>query len=90
MLSRRALLLSAAAASALVPTRARSQAESSARPRGDNEPQTVLRLHRRGIEVNGKPASVYGIQQPGGAFGIRTEVGTRFRVRVETGSTSPA
>ena len=49
MLSRRALLLSAAAATALVPTRARSQAGSSARPGADNEPQTVLRLQRRGI-----------------------------------------
>ena len=89
MLSRRALLLSAAAASALAPTRARSQAESS-RPHGGNEPQTVLRLHRRGIEVNGKPASVYGIQQPGGAFGIRTKVGTRFRVRVENRIDEPS
>jgi FtsP/CotA-like multicopper oxidase with cupredoxin domain len=89
MLSRRALLLSAAAASALAPTCARSQAESS-RPHGGNEPQTVLRLHRRGIEVNGKPASVYGIQQPGGAFGIRTEVGTRFRVRVENRIDEPS
>ena len=90
MLSRRALLLSAAAATTLVPTRARSQAGSSARPDADNEPQTVLRLQRRGIEVNGKPASVYGIQQPAGTFGIRTKVGTRFRVRVENRIDEPS
>jgi FtsP/CotA-like multicopper oxidase with cupredoxin domain len=33
--------------------------------------------------VHGKPASVFGIRQPDGTFGIRTEVGKRFRVRVE-------
>jgi FtsP/CotA-like multicopper oxidase with cupredoxin domain len=44
---------------------------------------TVLRLHRRTIEVNGRAASVYGIRQPDGTFGLTTEVGRRFRVRVE-------
>ena len=43
----------------------------------------MLRIERRGIEVNGKPASVFGIRQPDGTFGIRTQVGKRFRVRVE-------
>jgi FtsP/CotA-like multicopper oxidase with cupredoxin domain len=38
---------------------------------------------RRTIEVNGKPASVYGIRQPDGTEGITTDVGDRFRVRVE-------
>jgi FtsP/CotA-like multicopper oxidase with cupredoxin domain len=35
------------------------------------------------IEVNGKPASVLGIGQPDGTFGITTAVGRQFRVRVE-------
>jgi len=72
MLSRRALLLTAAAASTLVPALAHSQPAPSARPGGGSEPQTVLRLLRRTIEVKGKSASVYGIQQPDGAFGLRT------------------
>ena len=90
MLSRRALLLSAAAASTLVPTLARSQAAPSAGPGGGSEPQTVLRLLRRTIEVKGKPASVYGIQQPDGTFGLRTGVGNRFRVRVENRIEEPS
>ena len=90
MLSRRALLLSAAAASTLVPTLARSQAAPSAGPGGGSEPQTVLRLLRRTIEVKGKPASVYGIQQPDGTFGLRTGVGKRFRVRVENRIEEPS
>src|SRR5262249_25138735 len=44
---------------------------------------TVLRIERRSIEGNGKPASVFGVRQPDGTFGIRTEVGRRFRVRLE-------
>src|SRR6476469_6740942 len=90
MLSRRALLLSAAAASTLVPTLARSQAAPSAGPGGGSEPQTVLRLLRRTIEVKGKPASVYGIQQPDGTVGLRTRVGNRFRVRVENRIEEPS
>jgi FtsP/CotA-like multicopper oxidase with cupredoxin domain len=90
MLSRRAFLLSAAAATTLVSTLARSQAAPSASGGGNSEPQTVLRLHRRSIEVNGKPASVYGIQQPDGTFGIRTEVSQRFRVRVENRIDEPS
>jgi FtsP/CotA-like multicopper oxidase with cupredoxin domain len=39
-------------------------------------------LQRRGIVVNGKSASVFGIQQPDGTFGIITDVSTPFRVRV--------
>jgi FtsP/CotA-like multicopper oxidase with cupredoxin domain len=90
MLSRRALLLSAAAASTLVPTLVRSQAAPSAGPGGGSEPQTVLRLLRRTIEVKGKSASVYGIQQPDGTFGLRTGVGKRFRVRVENRIEEPS
>src|SRR2546430_16687686 len=80
MLSRRAFLLSALAAST-ASTLARAQpapqtGASSAQP-------TLLRIERRSIEVNGKPASVLGIRQPDGTFGLRTRVGNRFRVRGE-------
>ena len=51
---------------------------------------TILRLERRDIEVNGKTASVYGIRQPNGTFGITTEVGKPFRVRVENGIDEPS
>jgi FtsP/CotA-like multicopper oxidase with cupredoxin domain len=40
--------------------------------------------------VNGKPASVFGIRQPDGTFGIRTEVGKPFRVRVENEIDQPS
>src|ERR1700745_184362 len=75
MLSRRAFLVSAAAASAAT-TLARAQ------PNIEQAPPTVLRIERRSIEVNGKPASVLGVRQGDGTFGIRTEVGKRFRVRL--------
>src|SRR5262245_61830380 len=84
MLSRRAFLLSALAAST-TSTLARAQAapQTSAQ-------LTVLRIARRSIEVNGKPASVLGIRQPDGTFGIRTHVGDRFRVRVENTLNEPS
>src|SRR5215510_10046730 len=84
MLSRRAFLLSALAAST-TSTLARAQAapQTSAQ-------LTVLRIARRSIEVNGKPASVLGIRQPDGTFGIRTQVGNRFRVRVENTLNEPS
>ncbi|HEY6994340.1 MAG TPA: multicopper oxidase domain-containing protein, partial [Xanthobacteraceae bacterium] len=82
MLSRRAFLLSAAASAAL-PALAHAQGTLQPGAQQDGGTPTVLRLARRGIEVNGRPASVYGIRQPDGTFGIRTEVGKRFRVRVE-------
>jgi FtsP/CotA-like multicopper oxidase with cupredoxin domain len=50
----------------------------------------VLRIGRRGIEVNGKPASVFAITQPDGTFGIRTRSGARFRVRVENRINEPS
>jgi FtsP/CotA-like multicopper oxidase with cupredoxin domain len=72
VLSRRAFFLSAIATSAAT-TLARTQ----------DAPPTILRLERRSLEVNGKPASVFGIIQPDGTQGIMTRVGGRFRVRVE-------
>jgi len=80
MLSRRRFLLSAAATS--VATRlANAQTESSAVV--DRAPVTLLRLERRGIEVNSKPSSVFRISQPDGTSGIVTRSGAQFRVRVE-------
>ncbi|HEX3496931.1 MAG TPA: multicopper oxidase domain-containing protein, partial [Methylocella sp.] len=73
MLSRRGFLAGSIAAGAA--TRVRAQTGGAA--------PVVLRLERRDIEVNGKSASVFCIRQPDGRFGITTDVGKPFRVRVE-------
>jgi FtsP/CotA-like multicopper oxidase with cupredoxin domain len=74
MLSRREILAGGAAALAASPLAAGAQT---------SPPPTVLRAERRSIEVNGRTASVYAIRQPDGTFGLRTEVGKPFRVRLE-------
>src|SRR5499426_4818015 len=89
MLSRRAFLLSALAAST-TGTLARSQAAPQTSAGASGAQPTVLRIERRSIEVNGKSASVLGIRQPDGTFGIRTQVGDRFRVRVENTLEEPS
>ena len=81
MISRRALLQGGVAVLAAPPLPARAQNSADS---GQAAP-TILRLERRDIEVNGKPASVYAIRQPNGTFGLTTEVGKPFRVRVENG-----
>jgi FtsP/CotA-like multicopper oxidase with cupredoxin domain len=89
MLSRRALLVSAAAAAARPPT---ARAQTAAVP-GSGEsatPVTILQLQRRTIEVNGKSASVLGIRQADGTSGIITEVGKPFRVRIENSIDQPS
>ena len=66
MLSRRALLaggVSSLAAPAILARAQNSTDAAGAAP-------TILRLERRNIEVNGRSASVYGIRQPNGTFGI--------------------
>ena len=80
MLSRRAILAGAAALSAS-PLAARAQT---------SPPPTILKLERRDIEVNGRTASVFGIRQPNGTFGLITDVGKPFRVRVENGIDEPS
>ena len=92
MLSRRAFLLSALATStASTLARAQSAPQTGAGGAGGTSVQpTVLRIARRSIEVNGKSASVLGIRQPDGTFGIRTQVGDRFRVRVENTLEEPS
>jgi FtsP/CotA-like multicopper oxidase with cupredoxin domain len=78
MPTRRDVLITALAASAIRPAAAQPAAP------------TVLRLLRRTLEVNGKPAPVYGIRQPDGTVGITTKIGDRFRVRVENGIGEPS
>ena len=82
MLSRRSALLSAFAACVTLPHRSWAQPASVAAGK-EAAPVTILRVQRRNIEVNGKPASVLGIRQPDGTPGLITEVGKRFRVRVD-------
>jgi FtsP/CotA-like multicopper oxidase with cupredoxin domain len=86
MLSRRALLAGSAAALATPPILARAQSSTDTAAAAP----TILRLERRDIEVNGKTASVYGIRQPNGTFGVTTKVGKPFRVRVENGIGEPS
>jgi FtsP/CotA-like multicopper oxidase with cupredoxin domain len=86
MLSRRALLAGGVSclASPAILARAQNSTDSA------GAVPTILRLERRDIEVNGKTASVYGIRQPNGTFGVTTEVGKPFRVRVENGIGEPS
>src|SRR6478672_4585577 len=89
MLSRRAFLLSTIAAST-ASTLARAQTAPPTGAGASGAPPTVLRIARRGIEVNGKPASVLGVSQPDGTFGIRTQVDKRFRVHLENTLSEPS
>jgi FtsP/CotA-like multicopper oxidase with cupredoxin domain len=82
MPTRRAVMISALAAAAIRPKAVQAEGEAAA--------PTVLRLERRTIEVDGKPASVFAIRQPDGTYGITTRVGDRFRVRVENGIGEPS
>jgi FtsP/CotA-like multicopper oxidase with cupredoxin domain len=86
MLSRRALLVGGVATFAAPAMLARAQNSTDSA----GEAPTILRLERRNIEVNGKTASVYGIRQPNRTFGVTTEVGKPFRVRVENGIDEPS
>src|SRR5215472_3054631 len=90
MLSRRSVIVGALAASASFRPSAQAQNPPAGRPDGTAPPRTILRLQRRNIVVNGKAASVYGIRQPDGTFGITTDVGKPFRVRVENGIDDPS
>jgi FtsP/CotA-like multicopper oxidase with cupredoxin domain len=90
MLSRRALLVSAAAAAVVRPPTARAQTAAVPGSSESATPATILQLQRRTIEVNGKSASVLGIRQADGTSGIITEVGKPFRVRVENSIDQPS
>jgi FtsP/CotA-like multicopper oxidase with cupredoxin domain len=80
MLSRRAVLAGGAAALVASPLVARAQ----------TEPPTIIKIGRRNIEVNGKSASVFGLDQPNGTPGLVTGVGKTFRVRLENGIDQPS
>jgi FtsP/CotA-like multicopper oxidase with cupredoxin domain len=90
MPSRRTVMLGALATSAGLPPVVRAQTSPAGTPGNEAAPQTVLQLHRRNIEVNGKAASVFGIRQPDGTFGITTDVGKPFRVRLENKIDEPS
>ena len=90
MLSRRTVIMAGLAASAGVHSIARAQNPPAGGPDANGPPRAILRLQRRNIVVNGKPASVYGIRQPDGTFGLTTDVGKPFRVRVENGIDEPS
>jgi FtsP/CotA-like multicopper oxidase with cupredoxin domain len=90
MLSRRAVILGGLAASAGLRTIAQAQNPPAGDPGAGGVPRTVFRLQRRTVEVNGKPASVYGIQQPDGTFGLTTDIDKPFRVRVENRIDEPS
>ena len=79
-LSRRQFL--ASTATAIVGTAAAASFTTYPALAAEPEP-TLLRVESRVIEVNGKPASVFGLRQPDGTWGISTRAGTRFRVRLE-------
>ena len=84
MLTRRDFMLSTAAAAAVAaPVITRAQVTAPAADARASSQQTILRLLRRSIEVNGKPTSIMGIRQPDGTYGLTTTVNTPFRVRVE-------
>ena len=61
MLSRRSATLSALAACVTAPHRSWAQPAPAAAGE-EAGPVTILRVQRRSIEVNGKPASVLGIR----------------------------
>ncbi len=93
MPTRRAFMLGAAAATALAApatTLAQTTAPTTTNTDANGASTTILRLHRRSIEVNGKPASVYGIRQPDGTYGLTTKIHNPFRVRVENQIDEPS
>jgi FtsP/CotA-like multicopper oxidase with cupredoxin domain len=88
MPSRRAVLSGALAAGFVRAPGA--QSGPAEKPAEGAPPRTVLRLQDRSIEVNGRPASVFGILQPDGTSGITTDVRQPFRVRLENHIDEPS
>jgi FtsP/CotA-like multicopper oxidase with cupredoxin domain len=83
-------MMGALAASASFRSIAQAENPPAGEPDGNASPRKILRLQRRNIVVNGQPASVYGIPQPDGTFGITTDVGKPLRVRVENAIDEPS
>ncbi|MCW6511720.1 multicopper oxidase family protein [Lichenifustis flavocetrariae] len=73
-ITRRALL---AGAGALAATGSVVRASTV---RASEATSTVLTAGRRTLDVNGRPASVFGLRQPDGTAGLFTEVDVPFRV----------
>lgn len=46
---------------------------------------TTIRVGTRVIEVNGRPATVFGLMRPDGGQGVIAEAGQRFHLRLENG-----
>jgi FtsP/CotA-like multicopper oxidase with cupredoxin domain len=79
MLKRRHLLAGGTSAMGLNMARV---AESQQPPRPERR---TLRLANRIVEVNGKAAKRYGVEQPSGTFGLTLNEGDEFEVRLENG-----
>ena len=73
--SRRSVLLSATAAALTIPATPNAQ-QAAGR-------QKILRLQTRQIEVDGKPATRYGVVQPSGTYGLTLDEGDMFDVRLD-------
>jgi FtsP/CotA-like multicopper oxidase with cupredoxin domain len=89
LLSRRGIILGGLAASTGLAS-AMAQTSPAGTPGDNGAPQTILQLHRRTIEVNGKAASVFGISQPNAVVGITTSINQPFRVRLENKIDEPS
>src|SRR5262245_30093912 len=90
MLSRRTVMIGGLAASASLRPIAQAQTAPAGGPGGSAAPRMLLQLQTRTIVVNGKPASVFGIRQPDGTFGLTTDVGKPFSVRLENKTNEPS
>lgn len=80
MITRRRLILNSAAIPALGCEWAKAQLSQP----------TILKLRRRSLEINSKPATVYEIVQPNGGQGITLDYGDPFHVRVENELDEPS
>ena len=52
--------------------------------------EKVLSIVRRTIEVNGRAASVFGVQQPNGSAGLRYRAGDAFKLLLRNETAEPA
>jgi FtsP/CotA-like multicopper oxidase with cupredoxin domain len=90
MLSRRTVIMGGLTASAGLRTIVQAQTPPASGSGGNAAPRTILQIQTRTIVVNGKPASVFGIRQPDGTFGLTTDVGKPFSVRLENKINEPS
>lgn len=87
--TRRTLLSAAAVTSLSGLTSTRSLAQTLSGTRGQGDPSRLLRVVKRVIDVNRKPASVYGLVGPDGKPGLTFMEGEEFRVRLLNESGDP-